>query len=412
MIKDEYTRTRYACYATSVAMAAAVNISPLLFVTFRNLYGISYTLLGLLVAINFSTQLGIDLIFSFFSKHFNIHKVIRAMPVVNVAGLLIYVLIPTVLPDYTYAGLVMGTIFFSVASGMCEVLSSPVIAAIPSDNPEREISTLHSTYAWGVVGVVIFSTVFLAVVGTQNWKYLALILSVIPLSAALLFFGAKLPEMDMSGSGAKSKNGGISPGLILCFVCIFLGGAAECTMTQWISGFIESAMNIPKLWGDIFGMALFGALLGVGRSLYAKYGNGITKVMLWGMAGSALCYIAASISLNPLVGLIACAFTGLCTSMLWPGTIIYAGEKFPDAGVWVYALLAAGGDSGASVAPQILGIAADKVSVSSFALELSKVSGITTEQIGMRCGMLVAAVFPLVGLIIIICMERYFKKHR
>ena len=54
-------------------MASVFSLPPLLFITFKESYGISYTLLGTLVAINFCTQLCIDLAFSFFSKYFNIH---------------------------------------------------------------------------------------------------------------------------------------------------------------------------------------------------------------------------------------------------------------------------------------------------------------------------------------------------
>ena len=56
-------------------------------------------------------------------------------------------------------------------------------------------------------------------------------------------------------------------GIFLCVMCIFFGGAAECTMSQWASGFMENAVGIPKVWGDILGMALFAFLLGLGRSL-------------------------------------------------------------------------------------------------------------------------------------------------
>ena len=60
------TRLRYACYATNCTMAVVGNLPPILFITFRELYGISYSLLGLLVLTNFCTQLTVDLIFSFF----------------------------------------------------------------------------------------------------------------------------------------------------------------------------------------------------------------------------------------------------------------------------------------------------------------------------------------------------------
>ena len=68
-------RVKLARYTVNATMSAVGNLSPILFLTFRNLYGISYTLLGLLVFINFITQLIVDLILSFFSHKFNIQKI-------------------------------------------------------------------------------------------------------------------------------------------------------------------------------------------------------------------------------------------------------------------------------------------------------------------------------------------------
>ena len=98
---------------------------------------------------NFCTQLLVDLVFTVFSKHFNVKKVVRVMPVITSAGLLIYAAVPTLLPQYAYVGLLVGTVLFSVSAGLSEVLLSPVIAAIPSDDPDREMSKLHSFFAWG-----------------------------------------------------------------------------------------------------------------------------------------------------------------------------------------------------------------------------------------------------------------------
>ena len=50
-----------ACYTSNLSMSVVCNLSPLLFLTFRTLYGISFSLLGALVLINFFTQLLVDL---------------------------------------------------------------------------------------------------------------------------------------------------------------------------------------------------------------------------------------------------------------------------------------------------------------------------------------------------------------
>lgn len=406
----QYNLTKKACYLGGITMAISANLSPVLFVTFRNMYNISYTLLGLLVVVNFFTQLLIDLVFTFFSKHFNIHKTVRATPFLVFCGLLIYAILPAVFPQKAFLWISLGTVVFSVASGLSEVLISPVIAAIPSENPEREMSKLHSMFAFGTVGAVLLCTFFIKVFGAQNWMYLALILSVVPLCDFLMFAFSPLPDMNnFCASDKKQKNFG--KGILLCALCIFFGGAAECTMSQWASGFIEKALAVPKVLGDVFGVCAFALLLGVGRTLYAKYGKNIINILLFGMIGATVCYFTAGLVNNSVVCVVACAFTGICTSMLWPGTLIYVEEKFVNVSVAVYALMAAGGDLGASVGPQLMGYISDKVSLTDFAMSLSQKLGITAEQIGMRAGILVCGIFPLLGVALILYMKNYFKKQ-
>ena len=410
MNNNEYSLTKKTCYLTGATMAIAANLSPLLFVTFRNLYGISYTMLGFLVVINFFTQLLTDLVFAFFSKHFNIHKTVRITPLIVFIGLVLYAVLPILFPKLAFLWIVLGTIIFSVASGLNEVLISPVIAAIPSDNPEGDMSKLHSMYAWGVVIVVLVSTFYIKLFGAENWMYLALFWSIAPLTAFIMFSKAKLPEMEVGGENSK-KSGLFSKGVLLCALCIFMGGAAECTMSQWASGFIENALGVPKVLGDMLGVVFFAVLLGTGRTLYSKYGRNIINFMLFGMIGATACYIVAGVVMNPIVGVIACAVTGLCTAMLWPGTLIYVEEKIPNVGVAIYAFMAAGGDLGASVGPQMVGVVSDTVSVSELAESASAALGISAEQFGMRAGLLSAAIFPFIGVFLIIYMKRYFNKR-
>ena len=80
MTESKIKRLKYACYSTNVTMSVAGNLSPVLFLTFRTLYGISYSSLGLLVLINFFTQLAVDVIFTLFSHKFNIAKTVKAIP--------------------------------------------------------------------------------------------------------------------------------------------------------------------------------------------------------------------------------------------------------------------------------------------------------------------------------------------
>ena len=409
---NNYKRVKFGCYSTNVTMSVVANISPLLFITFRSLYGISYSLLGLLVLVNFVTQLTVDLIFSFFSHKFNIPLTVKLTPVISLVGLALFVAAPLIFPSNIYLGLVIGTIVFSASSGLAEVLISPVIDAIPSENPEREMSKLHSIYAWGVVFVIIFSTIFIYLFGGENWQILVLILAVVPLVASILFFGSEIPQMQtpekVSGVLEFLKKGK----LWICVLAIFLGGAAECTMAQWCSGYLEIALGIPKIYGDVFGVAIFGLTLGLGRTLYAKYGKNVTKVLFFGAIGAFVCYLTAAVSNIAVIGLIACALTGFFVSMLWPGTLVVASEKFPTGGVFIFALMAAGGDFGASVGPQLIGIIADSAMESPKLINMAFEMGIAPESLGMKLGMLVGAIFPLIAIFVYLYLMKQSRKEK
>ena len=352
-----------------------------------------------------------DLLFSFFSHRFNIPAAVKATPILTIAGLLVYALFPFAFENQVYLGLVIGTVIFSASSGFCEVLISPVIAALPAKNPEREMSKLHSIYAWGVVGVVLFATVFLLAFGKDSWQWLTLILIVVPVISATLFFSAKLPKLETPERASGALQFFKNKQLWVCVLAIFLGGAAECTMAQWCSGYLEQALGIKKLWGDVFGVAVFSMTLGLGRSLYAKIGKNIGKVLFFGAIGATVCYATAIVSPYAVLGLIACALTGFCVSMLWPGSLVVASDRFPTGGVFIYAMMAAGGDFGAAVAPQMVGVITDGVSGKAWALELAAKLGLTGEQLGMKIGMLVGMLVSLLAIFVYLYVWKTQKRY-
>lgn len=394
----KYRYTKAACYMVNITMAVVGNLPPLLFLTFHNLYGISYSLLGFFVLVGFVTQLVVDLIFSFFSHRFNIPKTVKFTPILAVVGFAIFMLSPVLFPNNIYAGLLLGVFIFSASSGLAEVLISPVIAAIPADDPESEMSKLHSIYAWGAVFVIIVSTLFILLFGSNNWQWLTGLFLLVPISAAYLYARSEIPPMKtpdrVSGTLKYIKN----KSLWLCIVAIFLGGAAECTMAQWASCYLEQALGISKIWGDVFGVALFSFTLALGRTMYSKYGKNIGRVLFIGALGSTLCYLIAAITNINAIGLFACGFTGFCVSMFWPGSLIVAADRFPTGGVFIYAMMAAGGDLGASVGPQLIGVITDAAMGSQRLVSFAQRLAIMPEQLGMKIGMLAGMCFSLVAI--------------
>lgn len=411
MCTSKFKKTKLACYTAYFTMSSVFCLPPLLFATLQDTFGISYTLLGTLVLVNFCTQLCVDLLLSLISKKIDVKWVVKIMPMITTLGLAVYALIPTFFPNIAYLGLLLGTFIFSVAAGLSEVLLSPIIAAIPSDNPQKDMSALHSLYAFGVFTVVVVSTVFFAIFTSKNWMFLTLFFAVLPLISAVLFWISPFPDLNKENQSANApKSEKKYLGIILCVACIFFGSCAENTMSNWVSSFMENALKIDKALGDIIGMAGFALLLGFTRICYSKYGKNVTNFLLFGMIGATACYLIVGLVPNAIICFIACILTGVFTAMLWPGALIMMEEKIPNVGVASYALMAAGGDMGASIAPQLLGIVTDTVASSSFGTNIGLSLNMTAEQVGLKVGMLTTAIFPLLGIITILIIIKKFGK--
>ena len=179
-------------------------------------------------------------------------------------------------------------------------------------------------------------------------------------------------------------------------------------MAMWSSAYLERAVLFPKIVGDVVGMCMFGVMLGIGRLSYGLFGAKwqVDKLMTGGCILAIALYATAALSGNAVVSLGACALCGIAVSLLWPGSVILAGRAFPLAGAWLYAMLAAGGDIGASVGPALLGVIADTASGFSWLQGLLQQSGLDAEQFGLRCGMFLGAVFPFLTLILVRILRR------
>jgi MFS family permease len=142
--------------------------------------------------------------------------------------------------------------------------------------------------------------------------------------------------------------------------------------------------------GDLLGPCMFAVTMGISRVIYGKYGE---KLELTGfMTGSGvlcvICYLLASLSSNPVMGLIGCVVCGFSVGIMWPGTISLSSKKFPAGGTAMFALLAMAGDLGGSVGPAIVG------RIAQFAGD------------DIRAGMGVGLVFPVVLIIMIIIIKK------
>ncbi len=381
-----YKSTTIACYIGIFCQAIVINLTPILFIPLREQYGLTFMELGLLIFVNFTTQVGVDIAFSKVVEKHGYRPFVTAAHAFTVGGFLLFALAPVILTK-PYPGFVLATVVFSAGGGLQELLLSPIVNSIPTDEKEKAMSVLHSFYAWGQVMVVVGTTFLVFLLGRTSWQWIMLGWAVIPAVNFVNFMrvplGSPVPETgEHMGLSKLAKE----PFFIIAIVAIAAGGAAEITMAGWTSAFFERTLAIPKVIGDTSGVASFAFMLGLGRLLYGKYGTRmkLPKVMMTGALIAAACYLIVVFSTINAFSLVACMMCGFGVSLLWPGTLVLAAKRFPQAGASMFAILAAGGDIGASVGPWIVSLVADS-------------AGALSEQVGLRTGILVGVLFPILA---------------
>lgn len=401
-----YKSTVLACYIGNITMASVINLLPILIVPLQEQFNISYERFGRLILINFITQVSVDIIFSTFIDKYGFRRFIVTSPILTIIGMLIFIFAPN-FSENPYPLFVAGTIIYSGSCGLLELLLSPIINSIPTKEKSAAMSMLHSFYCWGHILVIIVTTLSLYIFGRDKWQFIMLGWLIFPIVDFFLFIKAPLappiPEDKRQGFKAiKNKSA-----IVMMFLLIFCGGAAELCMSQWASVFTERALGISKVFGDLLGVTMFAFAMGIGRLLYGKFGSkiNIRKVLLCGASLAVICYLTIALSGNNALAVAACALTGLAVSLLWPGTLVMSAETFPLAGAWIFALLAAAGDLGCSIGPWVMGKVVDGVIASQGAIDIASKYSLTLEQLGLKLGFGVSSLFPFLAVIVIIAVS-------
>jgi MFS family permease len=172
-------------------------------------------------------------------------------------------------------------------------------------------------------------------------------------------------------------------------------------MNQWASTFTEKVLVLPKVTGDLLGMCGFALMLGLGRALYGRYGGRLklNSVLIASAGVGVACYAVVALSPLPALSLAACALCGLAANLLWPGTLVVTAAKYPLAGAWMFAILAAAGDIGAALGPFAAGGVTDLVRGLPAAAALATGLGLAPDQFAIRAAILLSAVFPALTLL-------------
>lgn len=400
-----YKHTRIACYTGYVTQAIVVNLAPLLFVIFQKDFDFSLSFIAAITLITFLIQMGIDVAAIYFVEKTSYRILAVSSQLTACIGLVMMAFMPRIMiPE---VGFLISVFVYSTGSGLCEVVLSPLIEAIPSETGENgsSMTLMHSFYAWGQAAVILISTVLLKLMGEVNWWIVPLVWALIPLVNTIAFAAVPLADMTVHEEKHGVFHMFCRSEFLVIMLLMICSGASEQAMAQWASMFAEKGLGVTKVMGDILGPCFFAVMMGIGRSLHGLYGGRLDmqKLLLVLSSFTLACYGITVFVPVPLISLVACGLCGIGVSVMWPGMLTLSSKKYPKAGASMFAILALGGDIGCSVGPWLSGSVSDGVisiaDGSGLISDLAAASGLETEQIGLRIGFLGAAVFPLLMII-------------
>jgi len=394
-MKLSFKYTKLACYCSYISSAVAINFPPILFIFFHKQFGLSLINLGALISLNFGVQMATDIIgANIIEKKITYRQAATAANALVCAGLLLLGILPIFMKT-KFLALIIATIVYSIGCGLLEVIISPITEAIPESEKASNMALLHSFYCWGQMVAVLLTTVLLFVSGNDNWWLISILWASIPAFSAILFSIVPintLPKEKESSSFALFKN----KFFILFLLLMTASGAAEISVAQWASMFVETSLGVTKTIGDLLGPCMFAALMGISRVIYAKYSQKL-NLYKYIVICALVCvagYLVAVFSPNQYLSLAAIGVIGFSVGIIWPGTLSLASSRFPLGGATMFAYLAIFGDIGCTVGPALAAAVSEKVSL--FASPL-------------KAGIAACTIFPVLVIVLTLILKKTRK---
>lgn len=407
MPPQNYKVTLHGCYFGYITGAIINNLAPILFIVFQKQYGLSLSQLGLLVTLNFGTQLVVDYLAIRVVDKIGTRASVIVAHLFAMLGLLMLGTFPLLFSQNLFPFLALAAMTYAVGGGLIEVLISPIVDSLPGEAKASSMALLHSFYCWGQVGAVALSTLYLYCFGSDRWYLLPLLWMIVPISNLPRLSKMPLVPMVSKQERMSFRELFTNKRVLLVLLLMTCSGASEMTMAQWSSLFAEEALGVQKVLGDLLGPCLFAILMGMGRTYFGIRGDHIdTKKAL--VATSALCvvcYLTASLSRVPLLSLLMCALTGFSICLMWPGVLSLAARAFPRGGTALFAFLALAGDLGCSIGPGIAGRVSDAVQQLPAIQQIPLFAGMEAAQIGLKCGLFVSVIFPITMIVGVLALS-------
>lgn len=264
-------------------------------------------------------------------------------------------------PDYLV--LLAAMFVIGLGAGVLDMILSPVVAAVNPAGRSGAMNWLHSFYCVGAVLAVFVATTILALGG--GWRLACWLVMPLPLVLILAFGKADFPALVTDAGRTPFRQLLAQWWFLGALAAIFLGGATELGLAQWLPAYAELSLNFsPQMAGT--SLMLFSVAMALGRMVSGAIGNRINPFALmgWGAVLSVGLFLAGAYLPHPTWALAACIAAGFTGSALWPTMLAVAADRYPDGGATMFAVLAAFGNAGGIFMPWVVGMVGDAHSLS------------------------------------------------
>lgn len=409
--KFTYKSTAISCYIGFFVQAVINNFPSLLFVIFREQFGVTLTELASLVSVLFLTQLAVDIFSIKYVDRIGYRLTALVSHFFSAVGLIMLGILPR-MTENAYLSLVVCSVTYAIGAGFQETVLSPIVESISDELGGSSMSFLHSFYCVGQCFTVLITTLFIKVFSEGYWYILCFLWALVPIYNFMRFLFVPMKAPPQKEEKTPIRELLKSKFFIIAMIIMVGGGASELAMVQWSSMFAEKGLGVSKVTGDLLGPMLFAVFMFLGRQMCARFEEkiNIKKILFFCSCLCVVCYIVTSVSLNPYISLFACAICGFSVSCMWPGTLTLASNKFPNSGATMFSILALCGDIGCSLGPFIAGRVSDLAQTNEAIINFASRFSLDAEQASLRTGIISATIFPIIIIVGFLCFKEKKQK--
>ncbi len=348
-------------YAAMMSLSIGLNLLPVFLTSIKYSFGGSEGLsgeeLGRLGAVAFAgLVVGIlltgPLADRFGAKPFALLG--NILTVVGLAGM-------SLSQNYIMLLAMMGLI--GLGAGVLDMILSPVVAALNPDSRSSAMNWLHSFYAVGAVVTILIAT--LALAAGLGWRTVCWLVMPLPLVLIVSFIPLRFPPMITDQGRIRFRDLVKKSGFLIALAAIFLGGATELGLAQWLPAYAELSLGFSKEVAGT-GLLLFSIAMALGRMVIGAAGNRISpyQAMGWGCVLSVILFLGGAFLPSGGWALACCVLAGFTGSCLWPTMLAVTADRYPTGGATMFGALAALGNAGGIFMPWVVGAVADWHSLS------------------------------------------------